>query len=319
MAERALSGMAKSHQLDDSSVHREWNNAIAPRLEIEPGDTVVFDTRDAADRYYTPESTHADVLARGPFRGHPLTGPVRVRGARPGDTLVVEILDVRPAAPFGWTAIRRGRGLLPEADFPKPYLQIWDLSDGEFARRPGVAVPIEAFAGVMGVALAEPGGHSTMPPRRNGGNMDIKQLVTGTTLFLPVLVDGALFSTGDTHAAQGDGEVCVTAVEMCGHVTLRFDLQHGRALPEPQLRTSAPLLPASSRGPCFATTAHGPDLFAAAQQAVRYMIDHLVARRGLSREEAYIVSSVAVDLKISEIVDAPNWIVSAFLPETIFA
>ena len=308
-----------NHRLDKSQVHHEWNNALPPRLEIAPGDTVTFETRDASDGYYSPSSTHDDVITRGPFRGHPLTGPVRVRGARPGDVLVVEILEVKPGAPFGWTAIRPGRGLLPEADFPKPYLQIWDVSDGRFARKGSrIAVPIEAFPGVMGTALPEPGGHSTMPPRKNGGNMDIKQLTAGTTLELPVWVDGALFSVGDGHAAQGDGEVCVTAVEMNAEVTLRFDLKSGRGLPEPRFRTRGPIATATNRGAWVATTAHGPDLFASAQQAIRYMIEHLVEERGLTREEAYIVSSVAVDLKISEIVDAPNWIVSAFLPESIF-
>jgi acetamidase/formamidase len=304
------------HHLDDGQVHYEWNNALPARLEIEPGETVVFVTRDAADRYYRPASTHADVLARGPFRGHPLTGPVRVKGARPGDVLVVEILEVKPAD-FGWTAVRPGRGLLPEADFSKPYLQIWDLADGTHARAGRIAVPIDPFPGVMGTALDLPGGHSTMPPRKNGGNMDIKQLTAGATLYLPVWVDGALFSVGDAHAIQGDGEVCVTAVEMAGRVTLRFGLERGRGLAEPQLRTTRP--PSSTApGPWFATTAHGPDLFAASQQAVRYMIDHLVRERALSREEAYILCSVTVDLKISEIVDAPNWIVSAFLPEGVF-
>jgi acetamidase/formamidase len=182
----------------------------------------------------------------------------------------------------------------------------------------GIAVPIAPFPGVMGVALDEPGAHSTMPPRKNGGNMDIKHLTAGTTLFLPVWMDSALFSVGDAHATQGDGEVCVTAVEMMGTVTLRFGLARRRELKEPQFRTSGPIVSAADRGPCFVTTAHGPDLFASSQQAIRYMIDHLVTERGLSREEAYILCSVAVDLKISEIVDAPNWIVSAFLPESIF-
>jgi len=309
----------KEHRLDATQVHYEWNNALVPRLEIDPGDTVVFDTRDAADGYYSRASTDADVLARGPFRGHPLTGPVRIGGVRPGDTLVVEVLDVQPAADFGWTAIRPGRGLLPEADFSKPFLNIWDLRDGTHARMGRrVAVPLEPFPGVMGVALDEPGGHSTMPPRRNGGNMDIRQLAAGATLFLPVLVDGALFSVGDAHGAQGDGEVCITAVEMMARVTLRFGRLAGRRLAEPRLRTTNPPSGHGRRGPWIATTAHGPDLFASSQQAIRYMIELLVEERGLSREEAYVVCSVAADLKISEIVDAPNWIVSAFLPESIF-
>ena len=307
------------HELSADVVHYEWNNSIAPRLEIDPGDTVVFQTRDAADGFYSRASTSADVLNRGPFRGHPLTGPVHVRGAEPGDVLVVEILDMKPAADFGWTASRPGRGLLPESDFSKPYLQIWDLSDGTHARMDRrVAVPIEAFPGVMGTALDEAGGHSTMPPRKNGGNMDIKQLTRGATLYLPVWVPGALFSVGDGHAAQGDGEVCVTAVEMRAQPTLRFGLEKGRRLEEPQLRTTRPLATGTNTAPWFATTAHGPDLFAAAQRAIRHMIDHLVRERGFSREEAYIVCSVAADLKISEIVDVPNWIVSAFMPDSIF-
>ncbi len=306
-----------THELKADVVHHEWNNAIPPRIEIDPGDTVVFHTRDAADGFYAPTSTAADVMRRV-FKGHPLTGPVRVRGARPGDTLVVEILDMRPA-PWGWTQIRPGRGLLPQSEFGEPFLQIWDLSDGTHARMDRrVAIAIAPFPGVMGVALDDPGGHSTIPPRKNGGNMDIKQLTRGTTLYLPVWVEGALFSIGDGHAAQGDGEVCITAVEMNAQVTLRFGLQSGRRLAEPRLRTAGPVGAATNHGPHYATTAHGPDLFASSQQAIRYMIDHLVEERGLSREEAYVVSSVAVDLKISEIVDAPNWIVSAFLPESIF-
>ncbi|MGH7333281.1 MAG: acetamidase/formamidase family protein [Candidatus Rokuibacteriota bacterium] len=311
--------MAGHHRLDAESVHYEWNNGLSPRLSIDPGDTVVFDTRDAADGYFSPRSTSADAAARGPFRGHPLTGPVEMRGARPGDVLVVDIVEVKPAAAFGWTAIRPGRGLLPESDFAKAFLQLWDLTDGQHARMGhGIAVPIEAFPGVMGTALDEPGGHSTMPPRKNGGNMDVKQLRAGSTLRLPVWVAGALFSVGDAHAAQGDGEVCVTAIEMSALVTLRFDLQRGQRLAEPTLRTRGLLAAGTNAGSFFATTAHGPDLFAAAQQAIRYMIDHLVRERGLSREQAYVLSSVAVDLKISEIVDAPNWIVSAFLPESVF-
>jgi acetamidase/formamidase len=310
--------MPTTHKLDAQQVHHEWNNALAPRLTIDPGDTVVFDTRDAADHYYSRKSTHPDVLARGPFRGHPLTGPVSVRGAAPGDTLVIEIVDVRPALDFGWTAIRPGRGLLPESDFASPFLNIWDLDAGFARMGKRVAVPIEAFPGVMGVALEESGGHSTMPPRRSGGNMDIRQLTSGATLFLPVLVPGALFSVGDAHGAQGDGEVCITAVEMSAQCTLRFDLRRGQMVPEPQLRSPRPPAGEGRRGPWYATTANGPDLYASSQQAIRYMIDHIVREHGLSREEAYVVCSVAVDLKISEIVDAPNWIVSAFLPESIF-
>jgi acetamidase/formamidase len=310
--------MARTHHLDSSQVHYEWNNALPPRLTIDPGDTVVFQTRDAADGWYTPTSTAADAAAKPQFRGHPLTGPIQVRGARAGGVLVVEIVDMKPAASFAYTQIIPGRGLLPE-EFRQAYVQIWDLSDGRHARVGNrIAVPIDPFPGVTGVALDEPGSHTTMPPRKNGGNMDIKQLTAGTTLYLPVWVDGALFSVGDGHAAQGDGEVCINAVEMAAQVTLRFDLLPDRKLPEPRLRTRGPIGARTNIGPHYATTAHGPDLYRAAQQATRYMIDHLVEERGLSREEAYVVCSVAADLKISQIVDAPNWIVSAFLPESVF-
>jgi len=312
--------MSSTHRLDSSVVHYEWNNAIPPRLVVDPGDTIVVDTRDAGDGYYTPTSTSRDTAARGPMKGHPLSGPIAVRGALPGDVLVVEIVAMEPA-PFGWTHIRPGRGLLPEAEFPEAFLQIWNLEDRAVARmraRSGarVAVPLAPFPGVLGTALDEPGGHSTMPPRKNGGNMDIKQLTAGATVYLPVWVDGGLLSVGDGHGAQGDGEVCISAVEMSARVTLRVGLRQGRPLREPQLRTSGSH---PSRGAEFATTAHGPDLFLSAQQAVRYLVDHLVAERGLTREEAYVVASVAADLRISEIVDAPNWIVSAFIPEAIFA
>ena len=311
--------MSSTHRLDSSVVHYEWNNAIAPRLVVDPGDTIVVDTRDAGDGYYTPTSTSRDTAARGPMKGHPLSGPIAVRGALPGDVLVVEIVAMEPA-PFGWTHIRPGRGLLPEAEFPEAFLQIWNLEDRAVARmraRSGarVAVPLAPFPGVLGTALDEPGGHSTMPPRKNGGNMDIKQLTAGATVYLPVWVDGGLLSVGDGHGAQGDGEVCISAVEMSARVTLRVGLRQGRPLQEPQLRTSGSH---PGRGAEFATTAHGPDLFLSAQQAVRYLVDHLAAERGLTREEAYVVASVAADLRISEIVDAPNWIVSAFIPESIF-
>jgi acetamidase/formamidase len=310
-----------NHELDDRIVHYAWDNSLAPRLAIDPGDTVTFSTRDSADRFYTADSTHEDVLRKGPLKGHPLTGPVYVRGAVPGDVLAIEVLEVQPAAGFGWTAIRPGRGLLPEDEFPRAFLQIWELGGDGLARmrqRSDIAVPIDPFPGILGTALAEPGAHSTVPPRHNGGNMDIRHLVQGTTVYLPVFVEGALFSTGDAHAAQGDGEVCITAVEMAATVTLRINLRKGEPLAEPRFRTAGPLNARSNTGPFYATTAHGPDLFECSQRAVRYMIDHVVETRGLSREEAYVLCSVCVDLRISEIVDRPNWIVTATLPESVF-
>ncbi len=309
-------GRTRTHYLSSEQVHYAWDNALAPLLEIESGDEVVFQTRDAADGYYTPASTAADA-ARHVFPGHPLTGPVYVRGARPGHVLEVEVREVRPG-PFGWTAIIPGRGLLPD-DFVDCYIHKWDLTAGERAvLRAGVEIPLDPFCGILGVALAEPGQHSTMPPRQAGGNMDVKQLTAGATLYLPVQVEGALFSTGDAHAAQGDGEVCLTAIEMAATATLRFRLHDTFSIAEPQFRTPGPLGSRTNTGPHYATTAYHTDLLEAARNAVRYMIEYLGRVHGLSREEAFVLCSVAVDLRISEVVDAPHWIVTAFLPESVF-
>jgi acetamidase/formamidase len=313
--------MSNTYELDAETVHHSWDNSLTPRVTIEAGDTVVFHTRDAADGHYNQDSTAEDVVNRGPFKGHPLTGPVYVRDAAPGDVLAIEVIAMEFASSFGWTALRKGRGLLPEEELPGAYLQIWDLSDGTHARmrqRNDIAVPIAPFPGIMGNALAKSGQHSTMPPRETGGNMDNKHLTVGSTLFLPVQVDGAMFSTGDAHAAQGDGECCVTAVETWSKLTLKFEILSQKNYQEPRLRTSGPLCVSTNTAPYFATTAQGPDLWSNSQQAIRYMIDHLMTERGLSWEESYIICSVAVDLKISEVVDAPNWMVSAFLPESIF-
>lgn len=305
----------KTHVLVPDPPHYAWNNAIPPRLSIQPGDVVVCETRDASDGHFQRDSTTTDV-ASYTFRGHPLTGPIQIEGARPGDVLEVDVLEVVPAD-FGWTAVLPGFGLLQD-DFPDPYLRTWDLRDGRFARLgERIRVPLDPFCGVMGVALAEPGDHSTIPPRHTGGNMDIKQLVAGSTLYLPIAVEGALFSVGDTHAAQGDGEVCVSAIEMSGRTSLRLDLRRDLRLREPQFRTPGTRARGSA-GPAYVTTGHGPDLFAAARDAVRYMLDHLVSTYSLSHEDAYVLTSVAVDLRISEIVDAPNWVVSAFLPLDLF-
>jgi acetamidase/formamidase len=150
--------------------------------------------------------------------------------------------------------------------------------------------------------------------------MDTRQLVAGTTLYLPVHVEGALFSTGDAHGCQGDGEVCVTGLEAPMDVSLRFSVQKGRELPAPQYRTAPGSLTSKvDHGAWYGTTGVGPDLFVDAQDAVRAMIDHITGTYGLSREDAYLLCSLCVDLKISEVVDAGEWIVSALLPEAVFA
>jgi acetamidase/formamidase len=307
--------MSRTHTLGCDVVHYTWDNATPPKLTIDPGDTVVMTCRDSSDGYFRRGMTSADMRPRA-VKGHPLTGPIAVRGAKPGDALRIDIVDLVPGD-LGYTAFNPGRGLLAD-DFPEPYLKMWELDGISAELRPGIRIPLEPFLGVMGVALAAPGEHSTIPPRKSGGNMDIKQLTAGTTLYLPVEVDGTLFSAGDGHAAQGDGEVCITAIETTMTATLRFSIDRDRALSGPEFQTTRPLSPRTSAGDHYVTTGIAPDLMDASKEAVRAMIRHLVGKRGLTKEEAYVLSSVAVDLKISEVVDAPNWVVSAFLPLAIF-
>jgi acetamidase/formamidase len=310
--------MPRTHHLPDEHVHYTWDAGNEPVLTIDSGDTVVVWTRDVSDNQIGRDSD-ADALTKIDFsRLYPLNGPIAVRGAEPGDTLAIEILDIHTQG-WGWTAVLPGLGLLPD-EFPDPYLRIFDLSHGDVAYlREDIAIPLEPFFGTMGVCPAGASAQSVMPPGLFGGNMDIRQLVRGSTLYLPVQVDHALFSCGDAHGAQGDGEVCVTGIEAPMFASLRFTVEKGRSIPGPQYRTPAPLTARVDSAPFYATTGVGGDLYAGAQDAVRAMIAHIERTYGLGPEDAYLLCSLAVDLKISEIVDAGQYIVSAVLPEAIFA
>ncbi len=309
--------MARTHYVPHDAVHFTWDVRHQPAVAVDSGDTVVVRTRDVSDNQLTPSSTTADLASLDWERVYPLAGPILVNGAGPGDTLAVEILDIHTEG-WGWAAILEGLGLLPE-DFKTPYLRIFDLSDGRVARfREDVTVPIEPFFGTMGVCPAGASRQAVMPPGVFGGNMDTRQLVRGATLYLPVQVPGALFSCGDAHAAQGDGEVCVTGIEAPMYAALRLTLQKGRRLPAPQFVTPGPLVPRVNRGGWYGTTGVGPDLYKAAQDAVRAMVAHVSDTYRLSREDAYLLSSLCVDLKISEIVDAGQYIVSALVPLAVF-
>ncbi len=304
------------HYLDASVVHAFWDNSYPARVEIDPGDTVVFECRDALDGQATPESGH-DAMAGLDFsRIHPLTGPVFVKGAQPGDTLEVEILKLEHKG-WGFNGHTPGFGLLAN-DFDYPYIQHWRLEGNScfFRDSDKVEVPYEPFCGVMGVAPKEKGRLDTIPPRTNAGNIDIRGLTIGATLYLPVWVEGALFSTADCHSAQGDGEVTGMGIETPMTVTLRFNVRKDMSIKELQFTTPSPLTKADSQG-YFCTTAHGEDLFVNSQNALRYMIDWLEANHGMERSHAYCLCSAAADLKISEIVDAPNWIVSCYMPLSV--
>ncbi len=298
--------------------HFGWDNSLAPAARIAPGESLEFEVQDASGGQLSRTSVAADVGRLDFERVNPVAGPVYVEGAEPGDILKVTVLSFAPSG-WGWTASIPGFGLLAD-EFKEPALHLWRYDEqgltpcafGSWAR-----VPLKPFAGTMGVAPEPPGCHSVVPPRRVGGNMDLRDITRGSELHLPVEVAGALFSVGDTHAAQGDGEVCGTALESPMRVALRFDLVKRQPLAFPRLITPGPVTRHLDERGYLTTTGIGPDLMTAARDAVRSMIDWLTRERGMPAVEAYLLSSVCGDLRISEIVDQPNWIVSFYFPRLV--
>lgn len=300
-----------------TQVHYGWNRDHPPAVTISSGTEVSFETMDASGGQLRPGSGHQSVAELDFGLINPVCGPVFVEGALPGDVLQVDILSVEPGA-YGWTALIPGFGLLAD-QFPDPWLHVWEIEHGAATFTDRIHVPVEPFCGVLGVAPSEPGLHSVIPPRRVGGNMDTRQLGPGATLYLPVEVEGGLFGVGDTHAAQGDGEVCGTAIEAAMTVTLRLSVRRDLEIETPEFEVTRPLeRPAAATAGYHATTGVGPDLMKAVRASIERMIAYLERRYGLDREQAYALCSVAVDLRISEVVDAPNWVVSAFLPKDLF-
>lgn len=303
------------HLLDGSVTQPFWDNSVEPRLEINDGDVVTFDCPEPCGQV-TPEWTDDDLSNIDFAPIHALVGSVYVKGAKPGDALQVEILDMQHKG-WGWSGHLKGFGLLAD-DFDHAYIHHWELEGDKchFGVN-DIVLPFEPLCGVIGVAPEEPGRTDTISPHVNGGNIDIKDIGPGATVWLPVFVDGALFACGDCHSAQGNGELCGTGVESPMTVTLKFGVRKDISVKEIQFQTPSPLSKLDTKG-YHVTTAHGPDLFENAKNATRYMIDWLAANHGLTRSQAYILCSEAVDLSISEIVDAPNFIVSAYFPLGIF-
>lgn len=308
-----------AHTIHRAHTHCGWDNAFAPVLHVAPGDTVTLETREASGGQITRSATLPDLVALDFARTNPVTGPVYVDGAEPGDVLKITLLDFR-LSDWGWTANIPGFGLLAD-QFPDPALHIWSYNAQGATPAlfgPGGRVPLKPFCGTIGVAPAEAGLHSVVPPRRVGGNLDIRDLSTGSELFLPVEVPGGLFSLGDTHAAQGDGEVCGTAIESPMEVTIRLDLMKNEALAFPRFTTPGPVTRHLDAKGYDATTGVGPDLMEASRVATSAMIELLSRRHGMAAVDAYMLCSVAGDLRISEIVDRPNWVVSMYFPRVVF-
>ena len=307
------------HTIHGAHHHFGWDRSIPPVLTVAPGSTIEFECIDASGGQLTPSSTIEDVARLDFGRVNPVTGPVYVDGAEPGDALKVTIREFVPSG-FGWTANIPGFGLLAD-QFAEPALHLWsyDRAGSEPALFGSAArVPLKPFAGTIGLAPAEVGLHSVVPPRRVGGNLDIRDLAAGTVLYLPVEVDGALFSVGDTHAVQGDGEVCGTAIESPMHVALTLEVEKRANLQSPRFTTPGPVTRHLDGKGYEVTTGVAPDLMEAARSAVSQMVDLLSARYGLAPVDAYMLCSVCADLRISEIVDVPNWVVSFYFPRVVF-
>lgn len=306
------------HTIHSAHHHFGWDHSIPPILTVSPGTTVEFECPDASGGQLSATSGVDDVAGLDFARVNPVTGPVFVDGAEPGDALKVTIHGFEPSG-FGWTGNIPGFGLLAD-HFPEPALHIWSYDKATMdpaVFSPLGRVPLKPFAGTIGLAPAEPGLHSVVPPRRVGGNMDVRDLAAGTVLYLPVEVAGALFSVGDTHAAQGDGEVCGTAIESPMSVVLTFDIEKGANLKTPRFTTPGPVSRHFDVKGYEVTTGIGPDLMEGARAAVMSMIDLLSARHGVKPVEAYMLCSVCGDLRISEIVDQPNWVVSFYFPRVV--
>jgi formamidase len=363
---KRLSIKSGSRCVDEPDIcHNRWHPDIKPSIEVEPGDIVEIETRDALDGQISNRSGIEDVSNADLNLVHPLTGPIYVKGAKPGDLLVVEILDIVSDS-FGFSVVIPGFGFLRDL-FPKPYKARW-IIDGGYAvspEIPNVRIPGDPFFGVMGVAPSkallesirrreedlrarggivlppdprgavpqrEPiasEGLRTIPPRENGGNLDVRHFSPGSRVYFPVFVEGALFSIGDAHFTQGDGEVCGTAVEMRARARLRFYIVREGSkkynIRSPVFRPSENSLRRFTWSKTVAITGFGviddknesENTTLSARHALLNAID-LLERVGYTREQAYVIASVAIDLRISQLVDVPNFTVTAFLPLDIF-
>ncbi|UCG27342.1 MAG: acetamidase/formamidase family protein [Bacteroidales bacterium] len=294
--------------LSGDQTHNKFSNTITPVLTVPDGSVIEVYTEEASDGQVTSDTEVEDLADLDFDQIHPLTGPVFVEGAEPGDILAVKLHKIE-VLDYGWNSIIPGFGFLSE-EFTEPYLKLFRFEKGDsFALfDENIKIPLRPFPGVMGVAPAGEEMLSTIPPRANGGNMDNPYLTEGTTVYFPVFVEGALFSIGDLHAVQGLGEVCGTAIEAPSRIIYEVKVVKNRKITEPEYETDD----------YYAVTAFGETLDIAAKKAVRYMVDYLADVRGLDRTDAYALCSLAGDLHIAEVVDVPHMLVCMHIPKGIF-
>jgi acetamidase/formamidase len=302
------------HSLSAEPTHSRWNRALPPRLRAASGDTVHLACVDSSGAQVRPSMTLAEYLKIDRERIHALTGPIWIEGAEAGDVLQVDVLEVAHKG-WGWSSVVGGLGFLKQR-FAEPYLFIWKFEGAMSRSLAPATVPLRPFCGVMGVARAEDGEYRTRPPGAFGGNMDVRELCDGATLFLPVLNRGALFSAGDAHAAQGDGEVCINGIECSADVTLRFQVHKQRSLAAPIMET-APRRHTEAEDGAWIVIESSTDGVAAARAATSRMIDLLVDRWGFSAVHAYLLCSVAMNLRLSQVVNEPMFTVSAAISKNV--
>jgi len=302
------------HSLRAEPTHSVWDRSITPRLRIASGDQVAFECVDASGGQVHPGMTTAEYLAIDRTRIHALTGPVWIEGAEAGDVLQVDVLATRHAG-WGWSSVVEGLGFLKNR-FSTPYLFHWQLDGESTSSLAPAVVPVRPFLGVMGVARADDGAFRTRPPGPFGGNLDVRELCAGSRLYLPVFNHGALFSCGDGHAAQGDGEVCINGLECPLDVTLRFNLHKQQPLSGPIVEASEAAAP-DSTADAWVVVETGTDVADAARAATARMVDLLVSRWGFSEIHAYILCSVAMKLRLSQVVNEPVFTVSAALSKQV--
>jgi acetamidase/formamidase len=302
-----------NHVLTALPTHSRWNRALEPRLLIAPDDTVHLESLDSSGAQVHPAMTVAEFLSIDRGRIHALTGPVYVEGAEPGDVLEINVLEVTHKG-WGWSSVTPGLGFLRER-FADPYLFHWQLERAVSRSLAPAVVPLRPFCGVMGVAPGEDGEFRTRPPGVFGGNMDVRELSSGSTLYLPVLNRGALFSAGDAHAAQGDGEVCINGIECPADATLRFHLHKQRHLSGPIVESAPPIEQDIEKA--WIVVESATDATAAARTATSRMIDLLVNHWGFADVHAYLLCSVALHLKFSQVVNEPMFTVSAAMSKNV--
>jgi acetamidase/formamidase len=301
------------HSLSAQPTHSRWNRNLPPRLHVAPGDTVQLECVDSSGSQVHPRMRVADFLNIDRGLIHALTGPIFIDSAEPGDVLQIDIREVSHKG-WGWSSVIGGLGFLKER-FSHPFLFHWQLEPTETRSLEPAVVPLRPFCGVMGVAQAEDGEFRTRPPGIFGGNMDVRELCSGSTLYLPVLNAGALFSAGDAHAAQGDGEVCINGIECPAAATLRFHLHKKQPLAGPMIESARGEKAVSDEE--WIVVESASDIVGAARAATSRMIDLVVSRWGFEEIHAYLLCSVAMNLRFSQVVNEPIFTVSAAISKSV--